>query len=45
MKKAIKVYGKEAPGARMTKSAAVLLASLLSVPTFVVLTVLDLLVL
>ena len=45
MKNTIKVYGHAAPGARMTKTAAVLLASILSIPTFIVLTLLDLLVL
>ena len=44
MKKQNKVYGKVAPCARMTKSAALLLAVALSVPVFMVLTVLDLLV-
>ncbi len=41
MRKQNKVYGKEAPCARMTKSAALLLAVVLSIPTFVVLTVVD----
>ena len=43
MKKQIKVFGKTAQGARMTKCAALLLATALSVPTFVVLTLVDML--
>ncbi len=36
------VFGKSAPGARMTKCAALLIAVALSIPTFVVLTLVDL---
>ncbi len=43
MKKPEKVFGKEAPAARVTKCAALLLAVVLSVPTFVILTAVDLL--
>ncbi|WP_239321829.1 hypothetical protein [Epibacterium sp. Ofav1-8] len=41
MKKAVKIYGKTAPGARMTKCAALLIATVLSIPTFVILTLID----
>ncbi|WP_194287114.1 hypothetical protein [Tritonibacter aquimaris] len=42
MQKRNKVYGKEAPCARMTKTAALLVAIALSVPVFLVLTLVDL---
>jgi len=45
MKKPVKILGKSAPAARMTKCAALLIATALSVPTFIVLTLIDFLVL
>jgi len=41
MKKSIQILGHCAPGPRMTKSAAVLLATALSVPVFILLSLLD----
>jgi len=41
MKKTDKIYGRSAAGARMTKCAALLIASALSIPTFVILTVIE----
>ncbi|WP_300030894.1 hypothetical protein [uncultured Roseobacter sp.] len=41
MKKSETVFGICAPAPRMTKTAAFLLATVLSVPVFVVLTVID----
>ncbi len=45
MKTPVKILGKTAPAARMTKCAALLIATALSVPTFIVLTVIEFLVL
>ncbi|NIZ15612.1 hypothetical protein [Phaeobacter sp. HF9A] len=41
MKKNAIVLGKAAPAARMTKSAALLVATTLSVPTYIILTLVD----
>ena len=41
MKRTVKIYGKTAPGARMTKCAALLIATALSIPTFIILTLID----
>ena len=43
MKKSNQILGRSAPAARMTKSAAFLLAATLSVPVFILLTLLELL--
>ncbi|WP_171021688.1 hypothetical protein [Parasedimentitalea maritima] len=44
MKNSIQILGHSAPAPRMTKAAAVLLATALSVPVFLALSVLDFLV-
>ena len=41
MKRTVKIYGKTALGARMTKCAALLIATALSIPTFIILTLID----
>jgi len=43
MKKPIQIMGQSAPAPRMTKSAALLIATGLSVPVFLLLTLLDML--